>query len=65
MKKFYITYALALFISGCSWTKEVTQHCQPEFVSGSIQTGSFKVCLKCDSLAQITYKAINEKISKK
>lgn len=62
MKKILFIAAVLLSVSSCSWTKEVTSHCKPEFVSGQIQTGSFKVCLTCDSLAQITYKAIQKKI---
>lgn len=65
MKKVLFASALLLTIASCSFVKDVQSHCSPRIVSGSIQTGSFDVCLKCDSLAKVAYNTFNKAIEKK
>ena len=65
MKKLLLLSAILILISGCSFYKDVSSHCKPDLVSGDIQTGSFNVCLKCDSLAKVVYSNIKKQIEKK
>jgi len=65
MKKILFATILLATISSCSFMKDVSSHCKPDFVSGNIETGSFDVCLKCDSLAKVVYSNIQKQVSKK
>lgn len=65
MKKLFFTAVLFTGITGCSFVKDVQSHCKPEITTGSIQTGSFTACLRCDSLAKVVYTHINKQIEKK
>lgn len=65
MKKLFLFPVILLLVSGCSFMKDVSSHCQPDLVSGSIETGSFNVCLKCDSLAKVVYGSVKKQIQKK
>lgn len=65
MKTLLITFAALLTVASCSFVKDVQKHCVPEFRSGSIQQGSFDVCLKCDSLAKVVYSNVQKAIEKK
>lgn len=65
MKKLLLLSAILILISGCSFVKDVQSHCKPSINSGDIQTGSFNVCLKCDSLAKVVYSNIKKQIEKK
>lgn len=65
MKRLFLTSVTILLIAGCSFVKDVQSHCQPSLVSGNIQTGSFNVCLKCDSLAKVVYTNVKKQIEKK
>ena len=56
--------AVLLTISSCSFVKDVQKHCRPEVVSGDIQTASFNVCLKCDSLAKVVWDNIQKQKQK-
>lgn len=55
---------LTVFISSCSFVKDVQKHCEVKYTSVDLQTGSFDGCLKCDSLAKVV-KAQIEKAQKK
>jgi hypothetical protein len=64
MKKLLFICAV-LSVASCSYLKEIQSHCKLEIVSGSIEKDSYKLCGSCDSLAKITYKAIQKQVEKR
>ena len=60
MKKLLLATAILAAISGCSFLKDVQKHCTVSETALNVQTGSFRGCLECDSLAKVVKKAINK-----
>lgn len=60
MKKLLLATAILAVLSGCSFLKDVQQHCTVSETALNVQTGSFRGCLECDSLAKVVKKAISK-----
>lgn len=65
MKKAILVISVFFAVSSCSFVKDVQSHCQPDLYSSDVKTGSFNVCLKCDSLAQVVYSNIKKQVERK
>ena len=64
MKKLLLATAILAVLSGCSFLKDVQQHCTVSETALNVQTGSFRGCLECDSLAKVVKKSIEKKFDK-
>lgn len=60
MKKIIVALFSVATISGCSFVKDVQKHCVFSETSLDVQTGSFKSCLECDSLAKVVKKSLQK-----
>ena len=60
MKKALVLFAAICTLASCSFVNDLSKHCTVYKTDANVKTGSFDVCAKCDSLADVVKKKAAE-----